>query len=611
MKESKELVQGTVLNKFPCPSCLSKDNLVVYVKHNEQGEEYIDGSCFSPSCKSFWTEKELKEANVLDENFVAPKVKPVVKTAITKAEYKALISRTSHDTTQPDGSLYRSIKPETAHFYGHLFERDSSGEIIRTYYPETKSTFKGELNSLRGYKSRDLPKAFGRHNIGIVGTSNDLSGSHKFTSGGKWLLIVGGEECKLAAAQMLRDYQIQRKQEDYDRIAVVGIHCGEGSLSKVCANSYDFLDTFEEIILCMDNDEAGRKSVQEAVKVLPEGKVKVMTTSLKDCSEMLQQGKQKQFISNFYDAKPLVSTGIQTATEASQGIREHLLADKITLPQQLHRLQTAMRGGIKSSGCLINIIGDTSVGKSFFSDVLVHHFIFNSPIVPTILSIERTSAELVLDLYSYHLGQNLTWFEDGHDALDYLDQPEVKALCDDMLTDEYGAPRFNIIDSREGTLDILKAQIEKAMRKHNSRLFVLDVLSDVLRSLPISEQEDFLMFMKQKKKEGAIIISILHTRKRGVDQGNMGKDEEGSSFKRVNEYDAIGTSSLPQSADINIVLNRNKMAKDPIERNTTYVDMPKCRGGMTGSDICELYYDPETRKQYDKFEWMEQQRSNF
>ena len=170
--------------------------------------------------------------------------------------------------------------------------------------------------------------------IGIVGTSNDLSGSHKFTSGGKWILIVGGEEDKLAAAQMLRDYQIQRKQEDYDRIAVVGIHCGEGSLAKVCANSYDFLDTFEEIILCMDNDEAGRKAVQDAVKVLPEGKVKVMTTSLKDCSEMLQQGKQKQFISNFYDAKPLVSTGIQTATEASQGIREHLLADKITLPRQ-------------------------------------------------------------------------------------------------------------------------------------------------------------------------------------------------------------------------------------------------------------------------------------
>ena len=338
------------------------------------------------------TEEQLREEGILEDGFVTPKVKPVTKTAITKAEYKALTARTSHDTTQPDGSLYRSIKPETAHFYGHLFERDSSGEIIRTYYPETKTTFKGELNSLRGYKSRDLPKAFGRHNIGIVGTSNDLSGSHKFTSGGKWILIVAGEEDKLAAAQMLRDYQIQRKQEDYDRIAVVGIHCGEGSLAKVCANSYDFLDTFEEIILCMDNDEAGRKSVQEAVKVLPENKVKVMTTSLKDCSEMLQQGKQKQFISDLYSAKPLIETGIKSASEASLGIEEYLLAEKITLPPHLHRVQDALRGGLKSTGSIVNIIGNTSVGKTFFSDVLVHHFIFNSPLKPTILSIERTAA---------------------------------------------------------------------------------------------------------------------------------------------------------------------------------------------------------------------------
>ena len=115
----KEVQSGVLLGKFSCPECLSKDNLAVYIKHNEQGEEYMDGSCFSPSCKSFWTEKELKEQGVLDENFVAPKTKPVVKTAITKAEYKALTARSNHDTTMKDGSLYRSIKPETAHFYGH------------------------------------------------------------------------------------------------------------------------------------------------------------------------------------------------------------------------------------------------------------------------------------------------------------------------------------------------------------------------------------------------------------------------------------------------------------------------------------------------------------
>lgn len=603
-KEVKEVQSGVLLGKFPCPECLSNDNLLVYVKHNETGDEYLDGSCRTPSCKSFWTEQELKVAGVLDENFVAPKTKPIVKTAITKAEYKALIARSNHDTTMKDGSLYRGIKPETAHFYGHLFERDSSGEIIRTYYPETKSTFKGELNSLRGYKSRDLPKSFGRHNIGIVGTSNDLSGSHKFTSGGKWILIVGGEEDKLAAAQMLRDYQIQRKQEDYDRIAVVGIHCGEGSLAKVCANSYDFLDSFEEIILCMDSDKAGVSAVQEAVKVLPENKVKVMTTSLKDCSEMLQAGKQKQFISDFYSAKPLIETGIKSASEAAQGIEDYLLAEKITLPPHLHRVQDALRGGLKSTGSIVNIIGNTSVGKTFFSDVLVHHFIFNSPLKPTILSIERTAAELTLDLYSYHLGQNLTWFEEGADALEYLHREDVKDLCNNMLVDEFGEPRFWIIDDREGTVDVLKKQIERAVKQHGSKLIILDVLTDVIRSLPLDEQESFLQYEKQMKKEGVVLLNILHTRK-------VSSDKSDDKFKRVNEYDILGSSSIPQSADVNIVLNRNKMAADPVERNTTYVDIPKCRGGLTGTDICKLYYDPMTRRQYDLDDWLAQQKTNF
>lgn len=936
VKEVKELQSGVLLHKFPCPSCLSNDNLLVYVKHDDNGNEYLDASCMTPQCENkYMTEAMLKEQGVLEDGFKAPKTKPVIKTAITKDEYKALIQRANHDTTMKDGSLYRSIKPETAAFYGHLFERDTTGEIIRTFYPETKSTFKGDLNSLRGYKSRDLPKTFGRHNIGIVGTSNDLSGAHKFTSGGKWILVVGGEEDKLAAAQMLRDYQIQRKQEDYDRIAVVGIHCGEGSLAKVCANSYDFLDTFEEIILCMDNDEAGRKAVQDAVKVLPENKVKVMTTSLKDCSEMLQQGKQKQFISDFYGAKPLIETGIKSASEASLGIEEYLLAEKITLPPHLHRVQDALRGGIRSTGAIVNIIGNTSVGKclgkdtpilmydfsvkkvqdvvegdllmgddgtsrkvvtlargrekmykisqvngmtytvnashilslrvgyttpnytkgeivninvedylkltytdkrslkgykgdftnyqlsdnyesrayllglwlaegccsdasvtvnnemlsileseitktdytltsresksdkcstlyikggfkqwlreigvlnnkhipdfifscsvqtryeliagyldgdgykvnngfeviakqdklsetfmklcksvsltctnrkiekscqndftgvynrmfvfgatdlipnkltrkkvttksklryglntkitvdelgedeyygfvidgnhlfcledgtvthnTFFSDVLVHHFIFNSPLKPTILSIERTAAELTLDLYSYHLGQNLTWFEEGSDALEYLHRDDVKALCDDMLINEYGEDRMYVIDDREGTVEVLKKQIERAVKQYGSKLIVLDVLTDVIRSLPLEDQEAFMAFEKQKKKEGVVFVNILHTRKPSNEKGEQG-------FKRVNEYDILGSGTIPQSADINIVLNRNKMATDPIERNTTYVDIPKCRGGMTGSDICKLYYDPMTRRQYDLDDWLSQQKTNF
>lgn len=605
-KESKDLEAGTLLGKFPCSSCMSNDNLAIYIKHDDDGNEYLDGHCFSPSCgNNFMTDAMIREQGILEDGFTIPKTKAVTKTAITMAEYEALVARTSHDTTQPDGSLYRGIKTETAKFYGHRYERNSEGWITKVYYPETKSTFKGECNTLRGYKTRTLPKDFSKGTIGITGSSNDFSGQHLFTTGGKWILIVGGEEDKLAAAQMLRDYQIQRKQEDYDRIAVVSTTCGEPSLAKTCAAQFDFLDMFDEIILCMDNDQAGKDSINDALKVLPEGKVKVMTTSLKDPNEMLLTGKHKQFISNFYDAKSLVETGIMSSSDAAQGIEDYLLTEKITLPSHLHRVQEAMRGGIKGSGSIVNIIGNTSVGKSFFSDVLVHHFIFNSPLKPTILSIERTSAELTLDLFSYHLKQNLTWFEDGHEAIDYLNRPDVKELCDQMLINDLGEPRFFIIDDREGTVEVLKKQIERAVKQHDSKLIILDVLTDVIRSLPLDEQEMFMQFQKQMKKEGVVFINILHTRKPSTDKNG----EE--SFKRVNEYDILGSGTIPQSADINLVLNRNKMATDLVERNTTFVDLPKCRGGSTGTDICKLYYDPVTRQQYDYDDWLMTQRTNF
>ena len=601
-KEVKELVQGTVLGKFPCESCGSQDNLVVYVKHNEQGEEYLDASCFTPSCENkYMTEAMLKEQGVLEEGFVVPKVKPVTRTAITKAEYKALIARSNHDTTMKDGSLYRSIKPETAHFYGHLYVRDSEGNIVEEYYPETKEGFNGELKSLRGYKKRVLPKDFGKGNIGITGLSNDFSGQHLFRTGGKYVVITGGEIDKLSVAQMLRDYQISRGQDEYDRTAVVSCTAGEGSLAKQCAANYEWLDLFDNIILCGDSDEVGRAAVAEAATKLPDGKVKIVTLSMKDANEMLVAGKHKQFISNYFDAKELVDTGIKSFGEATKGMKEFLLAPKIPFPPMMHRMNDASRGGIRSTGAIVNIIADTSIGKTLVSDNLQLFWAFNSPLIPTTLSIERTKEEFAIDMCSNHFKHNLTWCS-GQDAVDYLETEEAQQTIHDLSYDEYGQPRFYIIDERGGKLELIQRQVEKAWKSLGSRLFILDPLSDILRHLPNDDQEQFMMWEKQMKKEGLVFINILHTRK-----PMPNKD---GTIRPVTEYDALGSSSFVQSADINIVLNRNKMADDDMERNTMTVEAPKLRGGQTGH-ICDLIYDPITRQQYDKQDFMEQQRSNF
>lgn len=612
--ETKELIAGTLLGHYPCPSCSSNDNLAIYIKHDDEGEEYLDGSCFTPNCANkFMTEEQLREEGVLEEGFVTPKVKPVTRTAITKEEYKSLTSRTSHDTVQPDGSLYRGIRPDVAKEYNVLFERNSSGWITKVYYPETKSTFKGDCGSLRGYKTRVLPKDFSKPNIGITGLSNDFYGRNTFKDygGGKYVVIVGGEEDCLAAYQMLRDYQHQKKQDDYDAIPVVSVTSGEGSLAKQCADQYDWLDKFENIIICMDNDESGRKATQEALKVLPENKARVMYCSLKDPSLMLQEGKQKQFLSNFWDAKTEQEAGVNSIIDAMDGVQDYLLAPKIPLPPQLAKIQEAMRGGIRSSGSIINIIGKTSIGKTLFSDMLLYFWRYYSPLKPVIFSIERTKEELLIDMFSIHLKQNLTWFSDGHDAVEYLNQPEIAALCEDFIMDEFGEPSMFVIDERRGSVEALKKQIERAVKQYNSKLVIIDVLTDVLRSLPLNEQDDFMLWEKQMKKEGIVFINVCHTRKDQAGTQKPKDDNGEETFKRVDEYDIHGTSSIPQSADYNIVLNRNKNASDPIEKNTTYVDLPKARGGTTSHNVLELYYDPITRQQVDREVWLSEQKTNF
>lgn len=106
-----------------------------------------------------------------------------------------------------------------------------------------------------------------------------------------------------------------------------------------------------------------------------------------------------------------------------------------------------------------------------------------------------------------------------------------------------------------------------------------------------------MKFQKRLVKDGITIVNVLHTRK------PSGGDGE---WKMPTEYDAFGSSTFVQSAAINIVIGRNKMSTCPIERNRTYVHMPKCRGGETG-EICSWIYDQVSRKVMDYNDWLKVQ----
>lgn len=599
-----ELESGHFIGHFYCiaeeckgkKECGSSDALAVY-EHDgtEEGEVWYDATCYS--CGQPFSKEEVHNSSIASElgveegevverkNFKRkPKADP-----ITLEQAKQLIKKIGYKSNG-----YRGIKDEYNKFFGHLTKLNSQGEVVARYYPETVD------GVISGYKCRNHPKDFRYGKIGRTGKDSDLSGQVKFKNGGKYVLLVGGEEDKVAAYQMLRDSQIKRKQDHYDPIAVVSPTTGEGSTYRQIARHYEWFDQFDHIVIGMDNDEAGKKATAKICEVLPDDKIKIATWSGKDPNSMLLEGREVQFVQNFYNAKEFLDCGIKSSADADLEVEEFLKAPKITLPPYLHKLQDRMRGGIKSTGAIVNIIGDTSIGKTFLTDNLLKHWTVESPITPTVISLERTAGEFMVDMYSLFLSKNLSWFKDGEEAWDYLQRPEVKEQTEKVIYKETGEPRFHIIDERDGNIKSLKKSVDRARKQYDSRFIIFDPLTDFLRSLGTEEQEDFMMWQKLLKKDGIVFLNVLHTRKPPT-------DKEGK-VRRVTEYDALGSGTFVQSADINIVLNRDKMASDPIERNTTYLDMPKCRGGLTGQ-ACKLYYDHETRQQYDLDDYLAEQES--
>lgn len=570
-------------------------------------DNILTGNCFGcgESGNVFnWISAE--EGIDLEENFAEARDKAMSILGITYEQYKEEKLRVSENEVVVDclpemerndivslirstgyvSDGYRGIKDEYNKFFGHLSRLDDKGNVKARYYPETNTQGK-----IAGYKCRNHPKDFSHGNVGSTGSKNQLSGQVKFNSGGKYLLIVGGECDKVAAYQMLAE---NRSDKTYDSVAVVSPTTGENSCAKQVASQFAFCDMYDQIIIGMDNDTAGIEAAKAISAVLPKEKVKIALWSGKDPNKMLMDGKEKQFCRDFYSARPLVSSGIQNSEGLLAQVKDELMRPRIGLPPHWHKVQKAMKGGILQ-GRMVNIIGDTSVGKTTHVNDLVYYWLFNAPEKVGVVSLEATAGQYTIDLLSIHLEKNLMWIGEGQDIIDYLDRPDVMALYDNLLTNEFGESRFAILDERDGNIKMLEAQCEKLINQYGCRILVIDVLTDILRGANADAQEDHMMWQKRILKTGVTIVNVLHTRKPPTNADG--------SFRKATEYDAFGSSSFVQSAAYNIVVSRDKMESDPIKKNLTYVDLPKARGGITGP-VTEWYYDGETRKVVDYGDWM-------
>jgi KaiC/GvpD/RAD55 family RecA-like ATPase len=484
---------------------------------------------------------------------------------------------------------WRGIKDETNKYFGIRYEYDEeTGEPDAQYVP---TTINGKLV---GYKVRRMPKDFSGP-VGVVGKDCDLVGQFRFTNGGRVVVIVGGEVDQLSAYQMLAEYQ---ESKGYDAVPVVSPTVGETGCVKQIQAQYEWFNKFDRIIIGMDNDAAGETATHKIAKVLPKGKVYVAKWSRKDPNLMLTSGLEKEFVNNYFKAKPYTPDGIVGSSGLGDKIREAAGMKKIPLPPFMHKLQKMMAGGFPLK-TIINLGSASGTGKSTIVDEMTYYWIFNSPYKVGIVTLESDSGQYGTKILSRHVGRKIDLIEDETDKLAYLDSDYVREKEKELYFMPDGTDRFYLIEDRDGGLESMKAKIEELIIACGCQLIILDPLQDILDGMTNEEQAVFLKWMKgMLKSHDVTFINVNHVRKSG------GGQKANSTGADLFEEDMQGSSSIFKSGACNLLFTRNKEAEDEIERNTTRMKASKIRWtGKTGV-AGEYFYDNASHTMFDKDDYL-------
>ena len=585
-----------VVGKNPCPRCrrngrdASGNNFTYY--GNGQG-----GYCFSCGY-TIPSDERKRELGITEENEEEYFEEVMTREKITEEENEKIKSYTNTDCKG-----WRGIRKDTNSFFGVRYSFDEeTGEPVKQFVP---TTVDGEL---AGYRTRVFPKDFA-HPIGQVGQEVDFIGQFRFKNQSNGIVvIVGGEVDFLSAYQMLRDDQVKRNKDNFDPIAVVCSTLGEAGTFKQAKAQYEWLARQKKIVIMLDSDKAGEDATEKLARVLPKGKVFVAKLRFKDPNYYIwdnekkcEVDKRQEFVNDFWNARPWSPAGIYTADQLYEAALEYVAMERLPMPSFLPKLNYMLGGGIPKGGAIVLIAAGTSIGKTTLLNQCLCEWVMNDLERFGVVSLEATAGDYATNLLSYFTQTRYMGIEDKEERVRLMSSQETKEAAMHLFTREDGTPRFILCDDRGEKLEVMQEKIEEMIKASGCTAILIDVTSDLLAGLSISEQEMHMDWQKKVTKEtGVTLINVVHIRKAAAGQ------KEASRGAQVTDEAIFGTSSLAKSASIILGLQRDKMADDDVERNTTEVTLMKNRAnGMTGN-AGKLYYDSATHRLCNWDDWMQE-----
>jgi twinkle protein len=397
------------------------------------------------------------------------------------------------------------------------------------------------------------------------GTSS-LFGAQLFPSGGRAITICEGEIDTMAAHQM-----------NGAKWPTVGIP--SASAVKAVKDNLEYLNSFENIYLALDNDDAGRAATETIAHLFEPDKCKVVDLSpLKDVGEYLEQGKTESYTRRWWAAAPWTPAGIIRGSTLWEALIADDDAESVDYPYTgLQKMTYGMR-----KGEMVTITAGSGLGKSAVVKELMHHLLAVTDDNIGCMFLEESMKRSALGFLS------ITADKPFHLPDTEYTREELRAAFDKTL----GTDRVFFYDAYgSNNLDNIIGRIRHMARALDCQWIVLDHLSIVVSSQESGDERKAIDEIVTKVRTliqelGIGLILVSHLRR---PQGQGHEDGAATSLSQLR-----GSAAIAQLSDMVIGLERNGQHENDVLRNTTRVRVLKNRfSGITGL-ATHLYYDKET-----------------
>jgi twinkle protein len=398
----------------------------------------------------------------------------------------------------------------------------------------------------------------------------ELFGQHLFPAGSaKSITVVEGEDDAPSAWLMLGS-----------RYPVVSVKSA-GSAVQDIKNSYEYLNSFDEVVLCFDRDEPktrpdgtqffpGQEAAKKCAELFAPGKCRLLFLEQgKDPNDYRQQSiDPKVFVNEWWKAAKFSPDGLISGTEMWDKIVNR--PSHFQTPYPFTGLNKLTYGVRLSEFVVINAptgVGKTSLLKEIEYAVLTDPEVVEKGYGVGFLHLEELDTDLALGLMSVHANKrfNLPDVEKTED--------ELRAAYDAVVN----TPRVVIYDHfGSNEIESIIAKV-RHMAALGCKYIVLDHLSIVVSDQSGDERKQLDEISTKLKtlcmEANIALIAVIHQNRQGQIRG---------------------TAGVEQLANIILRLERDLTSPDAWRRNVTKVWVEKNRFcGRTGP-ASWLFFDDIT-----------------